>query len=69
MIYMRGLKARDLVAVVDFIYHGDTNIYQDDLDEFLALAEELQLKGLARSQNNDTNDVAENFLMSQGLEN
>ena len=46
MIYMRGLKAKDLVAVVDFIYHGETNIYQEDLDGFLALAEELQLKGL-----------------------
>ena len=50
MIYMRGLKARDLTAVVDFIYHGEANIYQEDLDGFLLLAEELQLKGLAGSQ-------------------
>ena len=46
MIYMRGLKSKDLVAIVDFIYHGEANIYQEDLDDFLALAEELQLKGL-----------------------
>ena len=46
IIYMRGLKAKDLTAVVDFIYHGETNIYQEDLDGFLALAEELQLKVL-----------------------
>ena len=52
MIYMRGLKAKELFAVVDFIYHGEANIYQEDLDEFLALAEELQLKGLVGSQNN-----------------
>ena len=50
MVYMRGLKARDLAAVVDFIYHGEANIYQEDLDGFLLLAEELQLKGLAGSQ-------------------
>ena len=49
IIYMRGLKAKDLVAIVDFIYHGEANIYQEDLDGFLALAEELQLKGLAGS--------------------
>lgn len=47
LIYMRGLKAKDLTAIVDFIYHGEANILQDDLDDFLALAEELQLKGLA----------------------
>ena len=50
MIYMRGLKAKDLTAIVDFIYHGEANIYQEDLDGFLALAEQLQLKGLARSK-------------------
>ena len=50
MIYMRGMKARELVAIVDFIYHGEANIYQEDLDGFLALAEELQLKGLERAK-------------------
>ena len=39
MIYMRGLRAKDLEAIVDFIYHGETNIHQEDLDEFLALAD------------------------------
>ena len=34
---------------MDFIYHGEANIYQEDLDAFLSLAEELQLKGLAPS--------------------
>ena len=46
MIYMRALKSKDLVAIMDFIYHGQANIFQEDLDSFLALAEELQLKGL-----------------------
>ena len=50
MIYMRGLKAKDLVAIVDFIYHGEANIYEEDLDGFLIIAEELQLKGLAGTQ-------------------
>jgi hypothetical protein len=60
MIYMRGLKAKDLTAIVDFIYLGEANIYQEDLDSFLVLAEELQLKGLAESQDNkDSNDSKE----------
>ena len=47
MIYMRGVKAKELIALVDFIYHGEVNIYQDDLNEFLIISEELKLKGLA----------------------
>ena len=46
MIYMRGMKAKDMTAIVDFIYRGEANIYQEDLDDFLALAEDLKLKGL-----------------------
>merc|ERR1712150_56598 len=49
LIYMRGLKSEDLVAMVDFLYFGEANIYQENLDSFLAVAEELQLKGLMGS--------------------
>ena len=47
---MRGLKERDLSAILDFIYHGEANVYQEDLDDFLSLAAELQLKGLDGSK-------------------
>ena len=46
LVYMRGIKSSELVAVVDFIYRGEANIFQEQLESFLALAEELQLKGL-----------------------
>ena len=46
LIYMRGMKSVELVAVVDFLYHGEANIHQDNLKSFLAIAEELELKGL-----------------------
>jgi len=46
LIFMRGLKSTDLVAIVDFLYFGEANVYQENLDSFLAVAEELQLKGL-----------------------
>ena len=47
MIYMRGIQAKDLEALVDFIYLGEVSILQENLESFLAVAEELQLKGLA----------------------
>ena len=48
LIYMRGLKTFDLNLIVDFLYHGEVSVHQDKLNDFLALAEELQLKGLSR---------------------
>ena len=35
------------MAIVDFLYHGEANVCQENLDSFLALAEELKLKGLS----------------------
>ena len=49
LLYMRGVSTSQLSAVIDFIYHGEVNIFQEDLDNFLKLAEELQLKGLVGS--------------------
>jgi len=44
LIYMRGVKFVDLVALVDFLYLGEANVYQENLDSFIAIAEELKLK-------------------------
>ena len=44
--FMRGLKTRQLTTMVDFIYLGEVNIHQEDLEGFLLLAQELELKGL-----------------------
>ena len=57
IIYMRGLKAKVLVAILDYIYHGEATIGQEDLNEFFALAEELQLQGLVGSQNTTDKDA------------
>merc|ERR1712204_113743 len=46
LIYMRGVRSDDLVAILDFLYFGEANVYQENIDAFLALAEELELKGL-----------------------
>ena len=46
LIYMKGMQSKDLMAIVDFLYRGEANVYQESLDEFLAVAEELQLAGL-----------------------
>ena len=49
IVFMRGIKRHCLEAILDFLYLGEVNIMQDDLNEFLQIAEELQLKGLVTS--------------------
>ena len=46
LIFMRGVKSEDLLAIVDFLYFGEANVNQESLDSFLTLAAELKVKGL-----------------------
>lgn len=54
---MRGVKSVDLLAIVDFLYHGEANVFQESLDSFLAIAEELELKGLVGGELNDDQEM------------
>ena len=46
LIYMRGVRSVNISAMMDFLYFGEANVHPENLDIFLQLAEELQLKGL-----------------------
>ena len=46
LIYLSGIKFKDLDAVLSFIHLEQVNLAQEDLDSFLALAEELEVNGL-----------------------
>merc|ERR1712012_1060199 len=50
LLYLKGVKYTDLQSVLNFMYHGEVNVAQDELNSFLAVAEELRVKGL--TQNN-----------------
>ena len=47
---MRGLTSNILLSIIDFLYLGEANVIQDNLESFLALAEELKLKGLTGNE-------------------
>jgi len=48
-LYLRGVSMMDLSALLSFMYQGEVSLPQEQLNSFLALAEELQVKGLVDS--------------------
>ena len=61
---------------MDFLYRGEANIYQENLDSFLAMADELQLKGFNERDKevekkqrlyNITSDTIKDETMLQGF--
>ena len=50
LLYLKGVRFPDLQAVLNFMYHGEVNVAQEELNSFLAVAEDLRVKGLTQSQ-------------------
>ena len=46
LIYMRGVKSEDLVAMIDFFYDGETSLLYESLESFIDLAKDLEIESL-----------------------
>ena len=45
----------DFQAILEFMYNGEVNVSQEDLNSFLAVAEDLKVKGLTQNTAGDSN--------------
>jgi len=48
-IYLNGVKFKDMKNLIDFMYNGEATVSHEDLDKFMAVANDLKVKGLTRS--------------------
>jgi len=53
LLYLKGVKYTDLMAVLNFMYHGEVSVAQEELNSFLAIAEDLKVKGLTQNKSED----------------
>ena len=49
LLYLKGIQFTNLQSILNFIYHGEVNIAKEELNSFLAVAEDLQVKGLTEN--------------------
>ena len=59
LLYLKGFHSKDFASILDFLYFGEANVCQEDLDSFLAIAEEIKLKGLTGQTSSDILDEQE----------
>merc|ERR1719429_881069 len=52
LIYLKGVDYENLEAVINFMYQGEVNVAQEDLNGFLGVAQELAVKGLTDGNKN-----------------
>jgi len=58
VLYLKGVSFRDMESVLNFMYHGEVNVAQEDLNSFLQVAEDLRVKGLTQNNQESKRNIA-----------
>ena len=53
LLYLKGVKYNELLSVLNFMYLGEVNVAQEELNSFLAVAEDLRVKGLTQGSSGE----------------
>merc|ERR1719341_989489 len=64
---MKGVKYTDMQAVLNFMYHGEVNVAQEELNSFLAVAEDLRVKGLTQNQSSPQQSTSKKPMSNQQI--
>jgi len=67
LVYLKGVKFRELEFVLSFMYKGEATVAMADVSSFLAVAEDLEVKGLSKEYMSDgTSDRFGHQIQSPG---
>ena len=59
LLCLEGISSNELNNVLDYIYNGEIQIFQENLERFLQIAERFQLEGLIRGEENSSDEIKE----------
>ena len=51
ILYLSGVNSVNLKFILDYIYYGEVNLFQEQLESFLESAEKLEIQGLVGNVN------------------
>jgi len=57
LLYLKGVKYSELMSVLNFMYMGEVNVAQEELNSFLSVAEDLRVKGLTQNNSDASTKV------------
>merc|ERR1719342_590371 len=53
MVFLPGFDAKTLSSIIDYVYDGEVQLFQEELDSFLDAAQKLKINGLISSPAED----------------
>ena len=65
LLCLDGVTKSELMNLLDYIYNGEVNIFQEELDRFLMIAQRFKLEGLLAKEEDTT--THSNFVLNGGV--
>jgi|ERR1712126_643708 len=53
LVYLQGVNPKSVQSMINFIYFGEVSLYQEELESFLQVGEDFQIRGLTKTENSD----------------
>lgn len=61
IIYLTGINQKNLSFIMDYIYLGEVQIFQEDIDSFLESAQKLRIEGLIIEQSEPESNIKQDI--------
>ena len=69
LLYLRGIKQTELQAILKFMYFGETQIFENRINDFVSVAKDLQLKAISEGQKDEKESNKERFIIDPKIDN
>ena len=56
LLYLRGIKQTELQAILKFMYFGETQIFENRINDFVSVAKDLEVKEISEEQEETEED-------------
>ena len=65
LICLEGISSKELQDILDYMYNGETNIFQEGLDKFLSIAQRFKIMGLLQKEENNFDSDHQQYQTNQ----
>ena len=68
LLYLRGIKQTELMAILQFMYAGETKVNEDRMNKFISVAKDLEVNDISKEEADIANELLENLETRETLQ-
>ena len=67
LICLDGISSKELKDILDYMYNGETNLFQEGLDKFISNAQRFKVMGLLQHEESKSDEIWQYIYIFQSI--